>query len=162
MEDQGHSLLKSGSGTFKAKRNDTIRKISLWSIKKGFVLMLFVDLDLVIMRKNANEGKEFMTSTCIYDLVSRRSGEFVFGTSQIQITEVSAHKNGSFIFINGNMIGNPSGIRDGYINLALYSFSISSLMIGAFDGWMGRCFWQTRETSDHVSMRCSIIEGVGR
>ena len=54
-----------------------------------------------------------MASTCIDDLVDKRSGEVVFGTSQIQITEVSTHTNGSLLFINGNMIGNPSGIRNG-------------------------------------------------
>ena len=54
-----------------------------------------------------------MAGTCIDDLVDKPSGEVVFGTSQIQITEVSTHTNGSLLFINGNMIGNPSGIRDG-------------------------------------------------
>ena len=70
-----------------------------------------------------------MASTCIDDLVDKRSGEVVFGTSQIQITEVSTHTNGSLLFINGNMIGNPSGIRNG-----VYKVCFAQFIDPSFDG----------------------------
>ena len=54
-----------------------------------------------------------MAGTCINDLVNEWSGEFVFWTCQIQVTEVSIDVNGTLFFVDGNMIRNPSGIRDG-------------------------------------------------
>ena len=113
VEVKGHGSLKSGSIIFKSKRHDTLWKSAPGGGKGGFILILFVDMDFVLTQKTVHEGKYFMASTCIDDLVDKRSGEVVFGTSQIQITEVSTHTNGSLLFINGNMIGNPSGIRDG-------------------------------------------------
>ena len=55
-----------------------------------------------------------MVGTSVNDLVNKQSSwEFVFGTSQIQVSKVSIDTNGTLFFINGNMIGNPSGIHNG-------------------------------------------------
>ena len=54
-----------------------------------------------------------MVETHINDLVNEQSGEDVFGTCQIQVTEVSTNMNGTLFFVDGKDIGNPSGIRSG-------------------------------------------------
>jgi hypothetical protein len=43
------------------------------------------DLDLVIARKFIHEGKDFMTGTCIDDLVNEGSGDVVFGTTLVEV-----------------------------------------------------------------------------
>ena len=86
---------------------------ALGGCKSGFILIFFVDIDLIITRKIVHEGKDFITSTCIYYLVNKLIGEVIFGISQIQIMQFNTNTNGSLFFINGNKIGNPSGIRDG-------------------------------------------------
>ena len=54
-----------------------------------------------------------MAYTGVNDMINERSGKVVFGTSQIQVSEVSTDTNGTLFFIDGKKIGNPSGIRDG-------------------------------------------------
>ena len=79
-------------------------------------------MDLVITRKIVHKGKDFMTSTGINDLVNKQSGKVVFGTSQIQITRFSTNANGTLFFIDGNRIGNPSGIHNGVYETRFVQF----------------------------------------
>ena len=119
MEAKSHGSLKSGSSIFKTKRHNTIRKRAPGDCESSFVLILFLDLNLVIIGETIHERKDFMVGTGINDLVNERSGEVVFGTCQIQVTEVGIDTNGTLFFIDGNRIGNPSGIHDGVYKACL-------------------------------------------
>ena len=109
MEVEHHGPLKSGSNIFKDKWNNLIRKFSPGSCESSLVLVLFLDLNLVITRKTIHERKDFVVGTCINDLVSEHSVEFLFGTCQIEVTEVSTGMNGTSFF-DRNKIINPSGL----------------------------------------------------
>ena len=75
-----------------------------WGCECRFVMVFFLDLDLVVPEKNVHERKGFMSSACIDDLVNEQSGEVVFGTCPIKIVEVYANVNGTLFFIHGNRI----------------------------------------------------------
>ena len=113
MEVKGHNPLKSGSCIFKAKRYDTRHKSALGGSKSGFVLIFFADMDLVITRKTIHEGKYFVASTRINDLVNEWSGKVVFGKFQIQVTKFSTDVNGTLFFVDRNRVRNPSVICNG-------------------------------------------------
>ena len=113
MEEEHHGLLKSGSRIFKGKRHNFICKCAPRGCESFLVLVVFPDLNLIITGKTIHERKYFMASASIIDLVNEQSGEVVFGTCQVQVTEFSIDMNGTLFFVNGNTIGNPSGIRDG-------------------------------------------------
>ena len=53
-----------------------------------------------------------MVSTGINDLVNEWSGEVFFRTCKIQVMKVNIDVNGTLFFVNKNMSGNPSSIRD--------------------------------------------------
>ena len=76
-----------------------------------------------------------MANTCINDLINEWSGEVVFGTCQIQVMKFTTDANGTLFFVDGNKIGNPSGIRNG-----VYEACFAHLLDLNFDnrdiGWM--------------------------
>ena len=131
MEAEGHVPLKSGSNIFKARRHNTIHKRAPTGCEIVFILILFLDLNLVITEKTIHEIKYFVAITRINDLVNEWSGEVVFGTCQVQVMEVSTNANGT-LFFDGNKIRNPSGIHDGvyetcftqFLDLILYNESL--------------------------------------
>ena len=70
METKFHGPLKSGYGIFKAKRHDTIPKGAPGGSENGFVLILFLYLNLVITIKTIHEWKDFMVVRGINDMVN--------------------------------------------------------------------------------------------
>ena len=91
-------------------------------VVKAVVLILFPYLNLVITGKTIHERKYFMSGTVINDLVNDRSGKIVLWTWQVQIIKVSIDMNGTLFFINGNRIGNPSGICNGIYKTRFMQF----------------------------------------
>jgi hypothetical protein len=70
-------------------------------------------LDLVIAKKSIHEGKEFMTSIGINELVDEGSGEVVFRTSLVEVAKVCANPNGTLFLIDRDKIGYPGCVCDG-------------------------------------------------
>ena len=112
MEAEHHGPLKRGSIIFKSKGHNSIRKHAPGGCESSLVLVLFPDLNLVITEKTIHERKDFVVSTGINDLVNEWSGEVFFRTCQIQVMKVNIDMNYPLFFVNKNMSGNPSSIRD--------------------------------------------------
>jgi hypothetical protein len=90
-----------------------IRKGTLRSSKSGFVLICWVDLNLIIAREPIHKGKCFMAGTIIDYLINERGWEVVFGTSVFEIMKVCADVNGSLFFVNQDGVGDPRSVRNG-------------------------------------------------
>jgi hypothetical protein len=56
MKNVCHGTLESGSYILEAERHDTIHKISPGGSEYGFVLIGWVDLNLVVSRETVHEG----------------------------------------------------------------------------------------------------------
>ena len=54
-----------------------------------------------------------MSSACIDNLIDEGCWEVVFGTRPIEVVEFYENMNGTLFFNHGNMIRNPSGVRNG-------------------------------------------------
>ena len=122
-------------------------------------MVFFLDLDLVISRKIVHEGKGFMSSTRIDDLVNERCGEVVFGTCPIEVMEVCTIANGTEFFIHGNRIRNPNGVHNGVNEVGYAQLLYLGFDSGHLEGWMGHCFWHMGSILGHVSMWCSMMDG---
>ena len=120
METICDGTLEGGSSIFEAKGHDSVGECAPWGCECCFVMVFFLDLDLVITGKSVHEGEGLMSGACIDDLVNERCGEVVFGTCPIEIAKVFANINDTLFFIHGNRIRNPSGVCNG-INEAGYA-----------------------------------------
>ena len=109
METICHGMLEGGSSIFQDKGHESIHKCAPWGCECRLIMVFFLDLDLVITEKPIHEGKYFMSSPRINDLIDERCGEFAFGTCPIEVVEVCANANGTLFFIHQNKIRNPSG-----------------------------------------------------
>ena len=78
-----HGALESGSNNFQAKGNDLVHKCAPWGCECRFIMVFFLDLDLVISGKSIHEGKDLMSNTCINNLIDEGCWEVVFGTLPI-------------------------------------------------------------------------------
>ena len=107
MEDQGHSLLKSGSGVLKAKMHLPICKGSPRTNKGSLMLVLRFNLYLIVSGKAVHKGKNIATHTLIQNLINKWCGEIVFKTGMIQVTWISAYTDRSLLLIHWNRIWNP-------------------------------------------------------
>ena len=113
METICHGALEGGSSVFLAKGHDLVCECPPWGFECHIVTVFFPDLDLVISGKTIHEGKGFMSSACINDLVDERCGEVIFGTCPIKVIGVYANANGTLFFIHENKIRNPGGVCNG-------------------------------------------------
>ena len=84
-----------------------ISKSTPWSSKRGFILICWMDLDLIVAREPIHEGKFLMVDTIIDNLVDERGWKVVFGTSMVEITKVGADTNNAIFFVNRDGVGNP-------------------------------------------------------
>jgi hypothetical protein len=107
MKNVCHGMLKSGSGLLEAKRNDMICKSTARGSECSFVLISWVDLNLVVARETVHEGKRFMSSTIIDNLVNKGHWKIVFGISMIEIMKIRTDTNSSLCFVNGDGVGDP-------------------------------------------------------
>ena len=111
-------MLEGGSNIFEAKGHDSVCECAPWGCECHFVMVFFLDLDLVVSEKTVHKSEGLMSSACIDDLVDERCGEVVFGTRLIEIMKVCTNANGALFFIHGNKIRNPSFVCNG-INEAI-------------------------------------------
>jgi hypothetical protein len=107
MENVSHGLLEHRTYIFESKRHNTIRKSAPWGGKCGFVLICWMDLDLIVAREAIHEGHSLMACTVIDNLVDERRWEVVFGTSMIEIAKVSTDTNSALFIVNRGGVGDP-------------------------------------------------------
>jgi hypothetical protein len=107
MENISHGPLECHTCILESKRHDTIRKSTPWGSKCGFILICWMDLDLIVARETIHEGQGLMACTVIDNLVDERGWEVVFGTSMIEIMKVSADANSALFFVNRDGVGDP-------------------------------------------------------
>jgi hypothetical protein len=62
-----------------------------------------IDLDLIVPEELFHEGEDIMINTFINHLVDEGGRKFIFGTSFVEIMEVSANIDGALLFINMGM-----------------------------------------------------------
>jgi hypothetical protein len=73
----------------------------------GFVLIGWVDLNLVIARESVHEGESLVADAIIDNLIDERHWEVVLGTCVIEIAKVGANADRSLFFVDGYRVGNP-------------------------------------------------------
>ena len=81
------------------------------------------------------------------------------GVCPFNIVEVCENMDGNLFFIHGNMIRNPSGVRNGVNEVDYVQFLNFGFVCGRFGRMDGRFFWHMGATSGHVSMWCSTMDG---
>jgi hypothetical protein len=107
MKDVCHGPLESCTGIFEAEGHDTIRKRTPWGNECGFVLIGWVDLNLVIARESVHEGESLVAGTIIDDLIDEGHWEVVFRTCVVEIEKIGANADRSLFFVDGYRVGNP-------------------------------------------------------
>jgi ABC-type spermidine/putrescine transport system permease subunit I len=90
-----------------SKRHDMIGKSTPRGIECGFILIFWMNLNLIIARELVHEGQGLMAGTTINNLVDERRWEVVFGTDVIEIMKVSAYMNSALFFIDKDGVGDP-------------------------------------------------------
>ena len=73
----------------------------------GFILIGWVDLDLVIARESVHKGESLVASAVIDNLIDERRWKIVFWTCVIEIAKVCANADSSLFFVDGYRVGNP-------------------------------------------------------
>jgi hypothetical protein len=113
MKDVCHGPLESCASIFETEGHDTICKRTPRGNECGFVLIDWVNLNLVIARESIHEGKSLVVGTIIDDLIDEGCWEVVFGTCIFEIVKVGADANRPLFFVDGYRVGNPRCISDG-------------------------------------------------
>ena len=73
----------------------------------GFILIGWVDLNLVIARESIHKGDSLVADAVVDNLIDERSWKVVFGTCVIEIMKVCANADSAMFFVNGYRVGNP-------------------------------------------------------
>jgi hypothetical protein len=113
MKDVCHGPLESGAGIFEAEGHDTICKRAPGGYECGFVLIGWVNLDLVVAREAVHKGESFMAGAIVDNLIDERHWKVVFWTSVIEIAKVGANADGALFLVDGYRVGNPRSVSDG-------------------------------------------------
>jgi hypothetical protein len=107
MENISHGLLKCSTYIFYSERNDTIRKSTPGGSKRGFIMICWMYLDLIVAEEPIHGGKCLFSGTVIDNLVDERGWKVIFGTSMVEITKFYADMNSALFFVNRDRVGNP-------------------------------------------------------
>jgi hypothetical protein len=107
MKNVCHGALESGSRILEAERHDTICKGTPRGSECGFVLIGWVDLNLVVAREAIHEGKSLVADTIIDNLVNEGCWKIVFGTSMIEIMKIHTNTNSALFFVYRDGVGDP-------------------------------------------------------
>jgi hypothetical protein len=107
VENISHGLLERSTYVLESKRHDMIGKSTPWGGKCNFILICWMDLDLIVAKEIIHEEQGLMAFTFIDNLVNERGREIVFGTSMIEITKVSANVNSALFCVNRDGVGDP-------------------------------------------------------
>jgi hypothetical protein len=152
MKNVCHGALESGTNILEAKRHDTICKSTPRGSECGFVLIGWVNLNLVVARETVHEGQSLVANTIIDNLVDKGCWKIVFGTSVIEITKVCTDMDSACFLLTGTGLETHDVYAMGYMNPAVRNLSISALMAATLDGCNGHCFCRTGVISGHVSI----------
>jgi hypothetical protein len=87
--------------------HDMICKGTPWGSECGFILISWVDLNLVIARKSIHKRESFVVGAVIDNLIDERHWKVVFGTYVIEIVKVSSNADSALIFVDGYRVENP-------------------------------------------------------
>jgi hypothetical protein len=98
MKNVFHGALECSSNILEAKRHDTICKGTPRGSECGFVLIGWVDLNLVVFIEVIHEGQSVMVSTIIDNLVNEGCWKIVFGKSVIEISKIHTDIDSSLLF----------------------------------------------------------------
>jgi hypothetical protein len=107
MKNVCHGTLESGSCILEAERHDTIRKSAPGGSECGFVLIGWVNLNLVVARETIHEGQSLVTGAIIDNLVDKGHWKVVFGTGVIEIAEVCTDTDSALFFVDRDGVGDP-------------------------------------------------------
>jgi hypothetical protein len=94
---------------FYPKGSVAIRKGAPGGCKSGFVLICWVDLNLIVAREAIHKGQCLIADT----IIDERGWEFVFGTSVVEVAKFCADANSSLFFVNGDWVGDPISVCNG-------------------------------------------------
>ena len=75
--------------------------------KCGFILISWVDLNLVIAKESIHKGDILVADAVVNNLIDERRWKVVFGTCIIDIAKVSANTDSALFFVDGYRVGNP-------------------------------------------------------
>jgi hypothetical protein len=100
MKNVCHGLLESDTSVLEAKRHDTICKSTLGGSECGFVLVSWVNLNLVVARESIHERQILVVGTIIDNFVDKGCGKVVFGTCMIEVTKVHTDTDSALFFDN--------------------------------------------------------------
>jgi hypothetical protein len=84
MKDVCHGSLESCAGIFEAEGHDTVCKCTPGGYECGFVLIGWVNLDLVVAREVVHKGESFMAGAIIDNLIDERRWEVSFGQALLR------------------------------------------------------------------------------
>jgi hypothetical protein len=98
MENIGHGPLERITYVLESKRHDAISKGTPRGSKSGFILIFWMDLDLIVAREPIHEGQCFLAGTVINNLVDERGWEVVFGKIMVEIMKFCADVNSALFF----------------------------------------------------------------
>ena len=101
MKDVCHRALEGCAGVFETEGHDTVCKRTPGGYECGFVLIGWVNLNLVIARESVHERKSLVAGAIVDNLIDERRWEVVFGTCIVEIAKVSANANGACFLSTG-------------------------------------------------------------
>jgi hypothetical protein len=107
MENIGHGPLECSTYILESKRHDAISKGTPSGSKSSFILIYWMNLDLIVAREHIHKGQSLVADTILNNLVDERGWKVVFGTSMVEITKVGVDTNSSLFFVNGDGVGDP-------------------------------------------------------
>ena len=84
-----------------------VRKRTPRGNEYGFVLIDWVDLNLVIARESIHKGESLMAGAVVDNLIDEWRWEIVLWTSVVEIAKVDADANGALFFVDRYRVGNP-------------------------------------------------------
>jgi hypothetical protein len=113
MENISHGSLECITFVLESKRHDTIGKCTPWGAKCSFILICWVDLDLIVAREPVHEGQSLVACKIIDNLVDERCGEVVFGKIMVEIVKFSTNANSALFFVNEDRVGDPWRVCNG-------------------------------------------------
>ena len=73
----------------------------------SFILIGWVDLNLVIARESVHKGENLVAGAVVDNLIDERRWKVVFGTCIIEIEKFCANTDSALFFVDGYRVGNP-------------------------------------------------------
>ena len=107
MENVSHGSLECHTHVLESKRHNTLRKSTQWGCECCFILIRWMDLDLVVSRETIHEGQRLVTGAIIDNLIDKECGKVVFGISVIDVTKIRTDTNSALFFVNRDGVGDP-------------------------------------------------------